>query len=101
MQQSEQSATQLEINSRISRTLLGRRAALPNAPLTIRDAPRLAFLIRQFHRGVERQHQTDAATFSSVVRILNNGRSATCADVERFTAFVRSIVQEELESRGN
>jgi len=64
----EQSAAQLEINSRISRTLLGRRAAPPNAPLTIRDAPRLAFLIRQFHRGLQQQRQRDAEILASLVR---------------------------------
>jgi hypothetical protein len=95
MQQSEQSATQLEINSRISRTLLGRREALSNAPLTIRDAPRLAFLIRQFHRGLQQQRRRDAETLAGLVRALSNPRNRV--DADRFFA----IVKEELDSKGN
>lgn len=61
-------------------------------------SPRLAFLIRQFHRGMERQHQKDRETLASLVRALSNPRGLARADAEKFVDFVRSIA-DELDGR--
>jgi len=65
--------------------------------LTQAERSRIAKLTGEFHRSMKRRHEHDSETLSSVVRVLNNGRSAARADVERFKEFVRGILREELE----
>jgi hypothetical protein len=61
--------------------------------------PRLDFLVRQFRRGMERQHQRDTETLTSIVRVLNTPRGVVRTDAERFTEFLRGIVKHKLDGR--
>jgi hypothetical protein len=62
-------------------------------------SPRLAFLIRQFRREIERQHRRDAETLSRIVRALRSPRSLASADAARFGELVRMMVRDELDCR--
>ena len=55
-----------------------------------KSVPRLASVIRQFRRVVERQHQRDTEILSSVVRALGERG----ADADAFKAIVRTIIRE-------
>jgi hypothetical protein len=48
---------------------------------------RLGFLVRQFHRAVERQRQHDAANLASLLRALKRGGS----DAERLCELVGQL----------
>ena len=82
-------ANQSEINSRISRTLLGRG----KREFTQAEMFRLAELTAQFQRALEK----DAAIFGAVVRTLKAPSRIARNDVELFTEFVRAIVRNELD----
>jgi hypothetical protein len=61
----------------------------------VHNAPRLAFLVRRFHRAVERQHQKDAETIASLVRVLRNPRGIARTNADAFREIIREIAKEE------
>jgi hypothetical protein len=75
--------------------------------LTPEQRGRVAPLMAQFCRGMERQHRRDVETFRSLVRVLTNpGRlvqkdGGGRTEVDMFADWVRAIVAQELNNKGN
>jgi hypothetical protein len=91
-----QSITQLEINSKISRTLLARGQHKDGAALeklTPEQRGRIAPLVMQFHRAMDLRDRRDAETMASLVRSLTGPLGA---GAEQFADFVRGIVKQEI-----
>jgi hypothetical protein len=67
-------------------------ATLQSSEQATSNLPRLAYLVRQFHRAMDLRDRRDTETMASLVRALSNPRGA---DAERFIELLRAIVQDE------
>jgi hypothetical protein len=59
---------------------------------------RLGFLVRQFHRAIERQRRHDGEVIAGLVRVLRNPRGDARQDAEHFAEFVRAIARQEMSA---
>jgi hypothetical protein len=91
-----QPTNQTEINSKISKSLLGRTR--PRDSMR-GDMARIAELVVRFNRGMQGQHQKDVETLAGLMRTLQSPRGPARNDVALFGEYVRGIVKEELSKR--
>jgi hypothetical protein len=90
-----QPISQTEINSKISRTMLGRRRQSMQTAILEKLTPeqrgRIAPRVMQFHHAVDAQNWRDSEVLASLGRSLRSPRGA---DAERFIELLRGAVME-------